>query len=61
MTMQEKLQQVLSDGAWHTTAELVETVGHRFSATLHKAVKQHDWKVEKRRIDARSFEYRLLH
>lgn len=32
VTMLEKLTQVLSDGQWHSTAELVEQVGHRFSA-----------------------------
>ncbi|MEM0978768.1 MAG: hypothetical protein AAGH78_00705 [Cyanobacteria bacterium P01_H01_bin.58] len=39
MTMLEKLRQVLNDGQWHSTTELVEQVGHRFSATLHRAVK----------------------
>ena len=38
MTMLEKLTQVLNDGQWHSTAELVEQEGHRFSATLHRAV-----------------------
>jgi len=60
MTMLEKLTQVLSDGQWHSTAELVEQVGHRFSATLHRAVKEQGWQIEKRRSDARTFEYRLV-
>ncbi|MGB3789688.1 MAG: hypothetical protein WA949_16880 [Phormidesmis sp.] len=47
MTMFEKLSQVLSDGQWHSTEELVEQVGHRFSATLHRAVKQRGWQIEK--------------
>ena len=59
MTMFEKLSQVLSDGQWHSTAELVEQVGHRFSATLHRATKQRGWQVEKRRADVKTFEYRL--
>ena len=59
MTMFEKLSQVLSDGQWHSTAELVEQVGHRFSATLHRAIKQRGWQVEKRRADVKTFEYRL--
>jgi hypothetical protein len=33
MTMLEKLTKVLGDGQWHSTTELVEQVGHRFSAT----------------------------
>lgn len=60
VTMLEKLTQVLNDGQWHSTAELVEQVGHRFSATLHRAVKEQGWQVEKRRSDARTFEYRLV-
>lgn len=60
MTMLEKLTRVLGDGQWHSTTELVEQVGHRFSATLHRAVKEQGWQVEKRRSDARTFEYRLV-
>ena len=60
MTMLEKLTQVLGDGEWHSTVELVERVGYRFSATLHRAVKEQGWQVEKRRSDARTFEYRLV-
>ena len=60
MTMFEKLSQVLSDGQWHSTAELVAQVGHRFSATLHRAVKQRGWQVEKRRANVKTFEYRLI-
>lgn len=60
MTMTEKLNQILKDGQWHSTAELVEQVGHRFSATLHRAVKEQGWQVEKRRVDLKMFEYRLI-
>ena len=60
MTMLEKLMQVLGDGQWHSTAELVEDVGHRFSATIHRAVKDKGLRVEKRRNDLRTFEYRLV-
>ncbi len=60
MTMTERLAQVLGDGQWHSTRELVEKVGHRFSATLHRAVKQQGWQVEKRRANSRLFEYRLV-
>jgi hypothetical protein len=59
MTQVEQLDQVLQDGQWHSTAELVERVGHRFSAALHRAVKEQGWRIEKRRSDARTFEYRL--
>lgn len=59
MTMIEKLAQVLGDGQWHSTSEMVEQVGHRFSATLHRA-KQKGWQVEKRRAVEQMFEYRLV-
>jgi hypothetical protein len=58
--MLEKLTKVLNDGQWQAAAELVEQVGHRFLATLHRAVKEQGWQVEKRRSDARTFEYRLI-
>lgn len=38
MTMLEKLSLVLGDGQWHSTAELVEQVGYRFSATWSRLV-----------------------
>lgn len=59
MTMLEKLAEVLGDGQWHSTSELVELVGHRFSAVLHRAKKK-GWQVETRRVDVQVFEYRLL-
>ncbi len=59
MTTMERLLMVLSDGSWHGTAELVESVGHRFSATIHVA-KQRGYRIDKRRIDHNQFEYRLL-
>ncbi|MEM7769834.1 MAG: hypothetical protein AAF327_04915 [Cyanobacteria bacterium P01_A01_bin.37] len=59
MTKQEMLMQVLGYGGWHSTTELVEEVGHRFSATL-QAVKGQGWQVEKRHSDARTFEYQLV-
>lgn len=60
MTMFEKLYHLLSDGQWHSTTELVEQVGHRFSATIHHAVKRYGRQVEKRRVDTKSFEYRSV-
>jgi len=59
MTTIEKLQTVLSDGNWHSTEELVQEVGHRFSATIHVA-KQRGDRIEKRRVDKNQFDYRRL-
>lgn len=59
MTTLEKLMLVLSDGSWHSTEELVQEVGHRFSATIYRA-KQQGSQIEKRRVDKNQFEYRLL-
>lgn len=42
MTTLERLLTVLSDGNWHTTEELVQAVGHRFSATIHIAKQRGD-------------------
>jgi len=60
MTMFERLTLVLSDGDWHTADELVQQVGHRFSATIHTAIKQRGYRIEKRRNDRNKFEYRML-
>ncbi|NJR61944.1 MAG: hypothetical protein HC769_25815 [Cyanobacteria bacterium CRU_2_1] len=54
------MSSVLSDGNWHSTEELVQEVGHRFSATMHIAVKKHGFRVEKRRGGDRQYEYRML-
>jgi hypothetical protein len=54
MTTMERLMQVLSDGGWHSTEELVQEVGHRFSATVHVA-KQRGHRIEKRRVDKNHF------
>ncbi|MEM9218450.1 MAG: hypothetical protein AAGD25_29430 [Cyanobacteria bacterium P01_F01_bin.150] len=59
MTTFERLMQVLADGDWHMTEELVQEVGHRFSATVHVA-KQRGHQIEKRRVDKNQFEYRML-
>lgn len=58
MTTLERLMQVLADGGWHSTEELVQEVGHRFSATVHVA-KQRGHRIEKRRVNKNQFEYRL--
>lgn len=60
MTMLEKLDLILSDGYWHSTEELVNGVGHRFSATIHIAIKKHNYRIEKRRIKRSQCEYRML-
>lgn len=39
MTQVENFSTALVDGKWPSIAELVEAVGHRFSATIHHAVK----------------------
>ena len=59
MTTLEKLMQVLSDGNWHSTEELVQEVGHRFSATIHVAKQKGD-RIEKHQYDRHQFKYRLL-
>ncbi|MEB3294439.1 MAG: hypothetical protein VKJ24_14880 [Synechococcales bacterium] len=58
MTKIELLMAVMRDGEWHSTEELVQRVGHRFSATKHVAEKQ-GCKFDRRRAGQR-FEYRLM-
>ena len=62
MTQLDILQTVLGDGNWHSTDELVQRVGHRFSATVHIAVKKRGYAIEKRRMtqNPRAFEYRWI-
>ena len=58
MTKIEQLAGLLSDGEWHSTSELVEQVGHRFSATKYTAQKQ-GYQFDRRREGVR-FEYRMV-
>ncbi len=69
MTRLERLEHILADGNWHSTEELVQSVGHRFSATIHIAIHQHRYQIEKRRLaqtatpkepQGNQFEYRRL-
>lgn len=60
MTQLERLSSILSDGHWHSTEELVQEVGHRFSATMHTAIKKHGYRIEKRRGSDRQYEYRAI-
>jgi hypothetical protein len=57
MTKLDLLVTVMQDGQWHSTEELVQQVGHRFSATKHVAEKQ-GYRFERRR-EGQRFEYRL--
>ncbi len=58
MTKLELLVSVMGDGGWYSTAELVDRVGHRFSATKHVAQKQ-GYQFERRRVGM-WFEYRMV-
>lgn len=59
MTRTEVLASVLADGGWHSTEELVQKVGHRFSASIH-LLKQQGHRFEKRRSQGHQFEYRKI-
>lgn len=62
LTRVEKLKEVLLDGFWHTTAELVRLVGHTFIVAKWVLVHRHNHVIEKRKHPVRRFqyEYRLL-
>jgi hypothetical protein len=49
MTKLELLASVMGDGGWHSTDDLVQRVGHRFSATKHCAEKR-GWKFDRGRM-----------
>lgn len=57
MTKFDRLVIVMGDGEWHSTEELVERVGHRFSATKHIAEKR-GYRFDRRR-QGQQFEYRM--
>jgi hypothetical protein len=58
-TLSDRLLRLMSDGEWYVNDLLVQEVGHRFSATMH-VLRQRGYAFEKRRIDGRRFEYRLV-
>ena len=58
MTKLDRLVSVMEDGQWHSTEELVDRVGHRFSATKYTAQKQ-GYQFDRRREGVR-FEYRMV-
>ncbi|MEG4495996.1 hypothetical protein QUB05_00850 [Microcoleus sp. F10-C6] len=54
-----QMLRLMSDGQWHSANELIESVSHRFSATMHILRKQ-GYQFEKRRLSGQQHEYRLL-
>lgn len=54
-----KMLRLMSDGAWHSTDELISAVSHRFSATLY-ILKKRGYKFKKRPVGNRRYEYRLI-
>jgi hypothetical protein len=63
ITNAEKLLGVLSDKAWHDTAELARKVGHTFAGAKYRLVGyRHHYTIEKRRHPAkkREWQYRLV-
>lgn len=55
----ERMLRLMSDGAWHSTEELVDKISHRFSATKHVLSKS-GYKFEKRHVEGHRYEYRLI-
>lgn len=54
-----RMLRLMSDGAWHSREELVDAVGHRFSATMY-TLKNQGCRFKKRHIEGQRYEYRLL-
>lgn len=57
-TQLDLLLATLADGQWHSSAELVESVGHRFSVSVQNA-RAKGYCIERRR-DGNYNEWRLL-
>ncbi|OBQ38517.1 MAG: hypothetical protein AN485_07545 [Anabaena sp. MDT14b] len=54
-----RMLQLMSDGCWHSTEELVDKISHRFSATMYVLRKQ-GYVFEDRRIEGQRREWRLV-
>ncbi|MBE9222402.1 hypothetical protein IQ215_06800 [Cyanobacterium stanieri LEGE 03274] len=55
----DRMIELMSDGAWYSSDELVESISHRFSATMH-LLRKEGYEFEKRRIEGQKHEYRLV-
>ena len=60
LTKKEKLLNVLADGRWHSTKELVRRVGHTFPVAKYQLV-HYGYRIETRRHPNRrwQWQYRL--
>lgn len=55
----DRMIELMSDGLWHSADELVESISHRFSATMH-VLKKQGYEFQKRRVQGQKYEYRLV-
>lgn len=58
-TLCDRIIELMSDGNWYSTEDLVEKISHRFSATMYTLKKQ-GYKFEKRHSEGNRYEYRLV-
>lgn len=58
-TQTKRMLHLMSDGAWHSADELVDKIGHRFSAPMHVLRKQ-GYVFDRRRTHGQKHEYRLV-
>jgi hypothetical protein len=58
-TLCDRMIELMSDGCWHSSDELVESISHRFSATMH-VLRKKGYEFQKRRIQGQQHEYRLV-
>ena len=54
-----RLLELMSDRQWHSRAEIVDKISHRFSATMY-VLKKQGYYFEKRHVCKKEYEYRLL-
>lgn len=58
-SLPEQMLELMSDGHWHSSDELVSKISHRFSATIH-VLRKRGHQFEKRRLEGQKHEYRLV-
>lgn len=59
-SLPNRMLQLMSDGEWHSTKELINKISHRFSATMH-VLRKRGYEFEKRPLQGQQqYEYRIV-
>lgn len=58
-TLCDRMIELMSDGKWYSTDELVEKISHRFSDPMYRLRKK-GYKFDMRNVPGRKNEFRLV-